>query len=87
MFSLSSTIQLLFHIESEVVFSAERVVVFILVYVVFYLFFVRYLKKDNITGVRSGYLIVFATISVFIVYVLSGMDQKQRNANNRSISF
>ena len=70
-FSLSSTIQLLFHIESEVVFSAERVLVLILVYTVFYIFFVRFLKKDNITGVRGGYLIVFATISVFIVYVLS----------------
>ena len=58
-------------VESSLYFQIIIVSVFIVIYTLFYLIFVRRLYKDNIAGVKNGYIIAFTFFATFFVYILN----------------
>ncbi len=70
-YSIARAISLIFDINSRFNNNLVIVAVFFVAYSLFYIIFVRRLLKENIAGMRSSYLIVFALLSIFFIHIIS----------------
>jgi len=69
-YAIGRTISMAIGNENDIYYQMIIVAVFLVIYTLFYLIFVKRTIRDNIAGVKNGYIIAFTFFATFFVYFL-----------------